>query len=58
MNCLPALAPNVNWSSIWREPYPTLAVEGADLVEFEGLRATFQFDRGVVSASASDRAYF
>ena len=33
------------------ERYAELSVEGADLVEFDGLRATFQFDRGNVTAS-------
>ena len=33
------------------ESYPTLSIEGAELVEYEGVRATFQFDRGSVSAS-------
>ena len=33
------------------ESYPTLNIEGAELVEYEGARAIFQFDRGSVSAS-------
>jgi ABC-2 type transport system ATP-binding protein len=33
------------------ESYPTLHIEGAEVVEHEGLRATFQFDRSSVSAS-------
>jgi ABC-2 type transport system ATP-binding protein len=33
------------------EPYPTLSVEGAELVEYDGVRATFQFDRATVTAS-------
>jgi ABC-2 type transport system ATP-binding protein len=33
------------------EPYPSLSVEGAELVEYDGLRATFQFDRASVTAS-------
>lgn len=33
------------------ERYAELAVEGADLIEFDGRRATFQFDRGNVTAS-------
>jgi ABC-2 type transport system ATP-binding protein len=33
------------------EPYPNLAVEGAELVDLDNLRATFQFDRNAVSAS-------
>jgi ABC-2 type transport system ATP-binding protein len=33
------------------ERYPALQVEGADLVETNGLRATFQFDRATVTAS-------
>ena len=33
------------------EAYPTLSVEGADLVEMDGLRATFQFERSSVTAS-------
>ena len=34
------------------EAYPTLAVDGADLVEHDGLRATFEFERGATTASA------
>jgi ABC-2 type transport system ATP-binding protein len=33
------------------EAYPTLSVEGAELTEHEGRRATFQFDRSTLSAS-------
>jgi len=33
------------------EAYPSLLVEGAEVVEYDGLRATFQFDRASVSAS-------
>lgn len=33
------------------DAYPSLDVEGAELVEYSGLRATFQFDRATVSAS-------
>jgi ABC-2 type transport system ATP-binding protein len=33
------------------EVYPALRIEGAELVEQSGLRATFQFDRATVSAS-------
>jgi ABC-2 type transport system ATP-binding protein len=33
------------------ELYPTLEVDGAELIEHDGLRATFQFDRGSVTAS-------
>lgn len=33
------------------ELYPTLYVEGAELIEHEGLRATFQFERSSVTAS-------
>lgn len=33
------------------EPYPTLDVEGAELVEYDGVRATFQFERATVTAS-------
>jgi ABC-2 type transport system ATP-binding protein len=33
------------------ESYPALHIEGAELVEYDGVRATFQFDRGTVTAS-------
>jgi ABC-2 type transport system ATP-binding protein len=33
------------------ENYPTLHVEGAELVDYDGVRATFQFDRATVTAS-------
>jgi ABC-2 type transport system ATP-binding protein len=33
------------------EAYPTLAVDGATLVEVNGLRATFEFERGAITAS-------
>ena len=33
------------------ENYPTLEVEGAELVDYDGVRATFQFDRSSVTAS-------
>lgn len=33
------------------EPYAALQVEGAELTEFDGQRATFQFDRNLVTAS-------
>jgi len=33
------------------QAYPALAVDGADLVEQDGLRATFEFDRGAITAS-------
>lgn len=33
------------------EPYPTLSVEGAELVDYDGVRATFQFERTKVTAS-------
>lgn len=33
------------------EPYATVHVQGADLIEFDGVRATFQFDRGSITAS-------
>jgi ABC-2 type transport system ATP-binding protein len=33
------------------ETYPTLAVDGATLVEQDGLRATFEFERGAITAS-------
>lgn len=33
------------------EYYPALSVEGAEVVEVDGLRATFQFDRSSVTAS-------
>jgi ABC-2 type transport system ATP-binding protein len=33
------------------EHYPSLTIEGAELTEYDGLRATFQFDRATVTAS-------
>jgi ABC-2 type transport system ATP-binding protein len=33
------------------EPYATLQVEGAELVDYDGVRATFEFNRASVTAS-------